>query len=100
MTDDRLDDLIIILDLARFGEIVAHVAAAFAQIREIDEPDFEGQEMRDLAISAWRHVVFMYDRERFKVSVAKDLETISTEPLAPQDGPQHRPEFGFFEPPL
>lgn len=96
MTDrDLINDLVIMLDLPRFGEVIAHVAAAFAEMRGIEEPDFDGQEMRELAISTWRHVCFMADREEFKASVGKDLEQIA----APQ-GPQHRPEFGFFDPPL
>lgn len=98
MTDDRklLENLVILLDLPRFGEVVAHVAASFASIRGIEEPDFDGQEMRELAISAWRHVVFMADREQFKASVDKDIEQLT----APTGRPQHKPEFGFFEPPL
>lgn len=95
MSDDLLSDLAIMLDLPRFGEVIAHVAAAFAEMRGIEEPDFNGQEMCELAISTWRHVCFMADREEFKASVGKDLERIT----APQ-GPQHRPEFGFFDPPL
>lgn len=90
-----LDDIVIMLDLPRFGEVIAHVAAKFAEMRGIEDPDFEGQEMRELAISAWRHLCFMADREMFKASVNKDLEQIT----APT-GPQHRPEYGFFEPPL
>lgn len=92
---DLLDDLVIMLDLRRFGEVIAHVAAAFAEMRGVEEPDFDGQEMRELAVSAWRHLCFMADREQFKASVNKDLEQI-----AAPTGPQHRPEFGFFEPPL
>lgn len=92
---DPLDSTIIMLDLPRFGEVIAHVAAKFAEMREIEEPDFEGQEMRDLAISTWRHLCFMADREMFKASVSKDIEQI-----AAPTGPQHKPEFGFFDPPL
>lgn len=96
MSDDRLlNDIVIMLDLPRFGEVIAHVAAAFAGMRGVEEPDYEGQEMRDLAISTWRHVCFMADREEFKASVGKDLKELT----APT-GPQHRPEFGFFDPPL
>lgn len=92
---DLLDNLVIMVDLPRFGEVIAHVASAFAEMRGIEQPDFEGQEMRELAISAWRHLCYMVDREDFKASVGKDLEQL----VAPQ-GPQHKPEFGFFEPPL
>jgi hypothetical protein len=92
---DLLNDLVIMLDLPRFGEVIAHVAAAFAEMRGIEEPDFDGQEMRELAISTWRHVCFMADREQFKASVGKDLEALTA-----SQGPQHRPEFGFFDPPL
>ena len=97
MADDRklVDDIVIMLDLPRFGEVIAHVAAAFAEMRGIEEPDYDGQEMRELAISTWRHVCFMADREEFKASVGKDLKQLTS----PQ-GPQHRPEFGFFDPPL
>lgn len=96
MTDrDLINDLVIMLDLPRFGEVIAHVAAAFAEMRGIEEPDFDGQEMRELAISTWRHVCFMADREEFKAAAAREIEQITS----PQ-GPQHRPEFGFFDPPL
>lgn len=92
---DYLDGIVIMLDLPRFGEVVAHVAAAFADMREIEEPDYEGQEMRNLALSAWQHLCFMADREKFKASVNDDLEQLTS-----STGPQHRPEYGFFEPPL
>ena len=97
MADDRklVDDIVIMLDLPRFGEVIAHVAAAFAEMRGIEEPDFSGQEMRDLAVSTWRHVCFMADREDFKATAAKEIEKL-TSPAAPE----HKPEFGFFEPPV
>lgn len=96
MTDrDLINDLVIMLDLPRFGEVIAHVAAAFAEMRGVEEPDYDGQEMRELAISTWRHVCFMADREEFKASVSGDLEQLTA-----AQGPQHRPEFGFFDPPL
>lgn len=96
MTDrDLINDLVIMLDLPRFGEVIAHVAAAFAEMRGIEKPDYDGQEMRELAISAWRHVCYMVDREDFKATAVREIEQLT----APQ-GPQHRPEFGFFDPPL
>jgi hypothetical protein len=76
-----LDSIRITLDLERFGELVAHVAGAFAEIRGIDPPDFEGQEMRELAISSYRHVEYMADRSQFKRSVEFDLETLERNPF-------------------
>ena len=75
---EQIENLVIMLDLPRFGEVIAHVAAAFAKIRDIEEPDYGGQEMRDLAISAWRHVCFMADREEFKASVDRDIEALAS----------------------
>jgi len=96
-SDNRklVDDIVIMLDLPRFGEVIAHVAAAFAEMRGVEEPDYEGQEMRDLALSTWRHLCYMADREEFKATATKEIEELT----APA-GPQHRPEFGFFEPPV
>ena len=54
------------------------VAAAFAALRDIEEPDYSGEEMRELAISTWRHVCFMADREEFKASLDRDLAKLST----------------------
>lgn len=87
MADDRLDSLVILLDLPRFGEVIAHVAAAFAKLRDIEEPDYSGDEMRELAISTWRHLCFMADREEFKATAEKEIEQL-TAPV----GPQHKPE--------
>lgn len=87
--DDLIDNLAIMLDLPRFGEVIAHVAFAFAATREMKPPTDE--ELRELAISTWKHVCFMADREEFKASASRDIEQL-TAPTGP--------EYGFFEPPL
>lgn len=86
---DQYDEIRVIMDLPRLGELIAAVATRFAQIREIDPPDYDGEEMRDLAISGWRHVQHMFDRAEFTSSVMKDLEQLDKV----ETGPQHRSEF-------
>jgi hypothetical protein len=85
------DEIRVIMDLPRLGELIAHVAASFAAIREIDPPDFGGDEMRELAISGWRYCVHMNDRAEFARSVQSDLAALDAIPTEPQ----HRSEFGL-----
>lgn len=87
---DKYSDIRVIMDLPRLGELIAHVAVAFAQIRGLEPPDFDGQEMKDLAVSGWRYCMHMHDRAEFAASVQADLEKLS----APEPQPEHRPEFG------
>lgn len=72
----RLDDVRIILDLERLGELIAAVAHKFTLIRDIEPPDFDGEEMRELAIAGWEHVRLMGDRANFAASVLQDLEKL------------------------
>ncbi len=103
MTEPNYDDITVLLDLPRLGELIAHVAHTLCELREIELPDLESQEMRTLAISGWRHVCFMADRAEFAQSVEADLAALD-EPVPQVDvtsrGVTHRPEFGFFEPPV
>jgi hypothetical protein len=92
-----LSDVRVIMDLERLGELIACVALRLTQLRGIEPPNFDGDEMRDLAITGWRQVEFMADREDFKQSIFSDLENLDK---VPADAPAHRPEFGFFEPPV
>jgi hypothetical protein len=89
----NLDNVRIILDLERLGELIAHIAVAFAQIREVDLPDFDGEEMRQLAISGWRYCMHMSDRAQFAASVNADLAQLDEVPFVEE--PQHKPEFGL-----
>jgi hypothetical protein len=93
-----LDNITVTMDLGRLGELIAAVATKFAEQRGIDPPDYEGQEMRDLAVAGWHHVEFMADRVKFAQSVANDLAALEEPEVAPM--PAHRPEFGFFDPPV
>lgn len=72
------DDIRIIMDLARLGELIAAVAQKFTEIRDIEPPDFDGEEMRQLAVAGWRHCVHMFDRAEFAASVTRDLETLES----------------------
>lgn len=85
----NFDEVRVIMDLERIGELIAAVATRFAQIRGIDPPDYDGAEMRDLAVSGWRHIEYMDDRARFAESVTSDLEALTSAPAEPQ----HRSEF-------
>jgi hypothetical protein len=91
-----IDSIRIIMDLERLGELIGHVANAFAKLRDVEPPDFDGQEMRDLAVSGWQYVQHMSDRAEFANSVKGGLENLdeaASELLSP--GPQHNPEFGL-----
>jgi hypothetical protein len=93
---EYIDSIRVILDLERLGELIAHVATAFAVIRDVEPPDLDGQEMRDLAVSGWNYVQHMTDRAEFAHSVQGDLENLdeaAAELLAPK--PQHQSEFGL-----
>lgn len=93
---DQFDDIRIIMDLPRLGELIAAIAHKLTVIRDIEPPDFDGPEMRELAVHGWRHVCLMNDRAEFTASVMKDLELLETPgQLDPQPIPQHRSEFGL-----
>lgn len=108
----RLDEIRIIMDLPRLGELIAAVAVRFAQIRDLEPPDLEGEEMRQLALAGWQHVERMADRADFASSVRADLEGLDqVEPTAEtaetaedrkrlythtfesKEEPKHKPEF-------
>lgn len=97
--DLDLNGIRIILSLERLGELISAVTAKFAQIRNIDPPDLTGQEMRDVAVVGWQHCLFMSDREEFKRDVLSDLDNLDKDAPA-EKTPVHKPEFGFFEPPV
>lgn len=84
---ERLDDIRIVLNLAHLGELIAHIATHMTVLREIDPPNYDGEEMKTLAISGWQYCVHMADREHFKASVEGDLEKLdemlSTMPSTP-----------------
>lgn len=87
----NFDDIRIIMDLARLGELIAAVAHHLTVLRGIEPPDFDGEEMRLLAVGGWKHVCLMNDRAEFTASVMKDLEQLDKVETAPQ----HRSEFGL-----
>jgi hypothetical protein len=98
---DDLDAIRIVMDLPRLGELIAHIASAFAQIRGLEPPDFDGDEMRELAVSGWQYCVHMHDRADFARSVERDLAALNDVPIDPapeEPGPEHRPEFGGAAP--
>jgi len=109
---DRLDEIRIIMDLPRLGELIAAVAVRFAQIRDLEPPDLDGEEMRQLAIAGWKHVERMADRADFASSVRADLEELDrveptvetvetaedrkrlyTDTFGTKEDPCHKPEF-------
>lgn len=90
---DEYSDIRVILDLPRLGELIAAVADAFTKIREIDPPDYNGDEMRLLAIAGWHHCQFMSDRTMFQASVAADIAALEELPTTPE--PNHQSEFGL-----
>jgi hypothetical protein len=98
--ESRIDDLRIFLDLPCLGELIAAVALRLTQLRGIEPPDYEGQEMRDLAITGYLQVEFMADREKFKSSILSDLDNLDkpepeTIEAAPVQAPNHQAEFGL-----
>jgi hypothetical protein len=97
--DTPVDQIRVIMDLSRLGELIAAIATKFALIREIDPPDYDGEEMKELALYGWQHCLYMSDRSAFAESVKTDLEMLEllgTQPRDSQDSePQHRPEFGL-----
>lgn len=96
MADERvdLDEIRVLLNLEHLGELIGYVALKFAEIRGIEPPDFEGQEMRDLSVAGWERVCHMSDRAIFTQSVQADLARLGE----PTTEPQHRPEFGGAAP--
>lgn len=87
----NLDDVRVIMDLARLGELIAAVAHHLTVLRGIEPPDFDGEEMRLLAVGGWKHVCLMNDRAEFTKSVMSDLEQLDKVETAPQ----HKSEFGL-----
>jgi hypothetical protein len=93
---EYIDGIRVVMDLERLGELIGAVAVRFASLRGIEPPDFDGEEMRDLAVTGWKHVQHMADRADFAKSVHSGLENIdeaAAELLAPK--PQHQSEFGL-----
>jgi hypothetical protein len=92
---DRLDDLRIMLDLPRLGELIAAIAHRLTVIRGIEPPDYDGEEMRELAVAGWQHVALMADRVDFQNSVLADLEQITQEGVTQKSVSEHKTEFGL-----
>ncbi len=78
VTGDDLERITVFMDLERLGELIAAVAHRMTVLRGIDPPDFDGEEMRDLAVTGWRHVCMMADRAEFTASVMGDLEKLDS----------------------
>lgn len=97
VAEEDLDSLRILLSLPRLGELVARVAARLTDMRNIEPPDFDGEEMRELAIDAFRYCLHMNERQILVDSFMSDLDSL---PMAEESRPAHRPEFGFFDPPV
>lgn len=95
---DQYASIRIIMDLPRLGELIGFVAGEFARIREIEAPDYTGDEMRQLAIGGWNYVCHMNERAAFAESVLTDLAQLDSIPTTES---KHRPEFsGTDVPPL
>lgn len=73
-----LDKVQIVMDLPRLGELIGAVAQKMCDLRGMEKPDFDGQEMRDLAMHGWNYVCHMHDRAEFARSVKDDLESLET----------------------
>lgn len=92
----NLDDIRVIMDLSRLGELIASVAHHLTVLRGIEPPDFDGEEMRLLAVGGWKHVCLMNDRAEFTKSVLSDLEGLPTpESVTQTSVPEHKSEFGL-----
>lgn len=74
----NLDSIRVYLSLERLGELVAAVAAKFADMRGVEAPDYAGDEGRELARYGWNYVCHMSDRIEFEASVAADLAKLET----------------------
>lgn len=95
MTD--LDKIVITMDLPRLGELIAAVAAEMCEIRDLEPVDYDGDEMKKLAVAGWQYVCFMHDRADFAKSVQNDLDALN-EPVTggeSPNGPEHKTEFGL-----
>jgi hypothetical protein len=92
---EYIDGIRIVMDLERLGELIGCVAVKFAESRGIEPPDFEGEEMRELAVAGWKHVQHMADRADFASSVQGDLENLDAAAAELLNPPQHRTEFGL-----
>lgn len=84
----RPEDIVILLNLVRFGELIGRVASEYARLAELPTFDPNDEIARHLVVDAWRYVCHMADREVFTKSVAADIETLGEQPT------QHLPEFG------
>ena len=89
-----LDDIRVVLSLDRLGELIAYVAKQLTEQRGLEPPDFEGEEMRSIAIGGWKYVMHMADREVFKASIASDLAALEANPFPPLPRID-RSEFGL-----
>lgn len=95
----RPDDIVIHLDLARFGELVGRVASEAHRVNGLEQFDPNSGEAAHLAVDAWRYVCHMADRAEFAKSVAADLEALDAPEIkAPPSNTHlpfgHLPEFG------
>jgi hypothetical protein len=97
----RPEDIVIHMDLDRFGELVGRVASEFARVADLPQFDPNSELAHHLVVDAWRYTCHMADRAEFARSVAADLERLDDAPLSstPDHLPfGHLPEFGGAAP--
>lgn len=99
----RAEDILIHLDLERFGELVGRVASTTHRLNGLEQFDPNTEEGHRLVLDAWRYVCHMADRAEFARSVQADLKKLDapqsdTQGSVTQEGGTHLPEFGGAAP--
>ena len=89
----RPEDIIIKLDLSRFGELVGRVASETHRLNDLEQFDPHSHEAAQIVVDAWRYVCHMADRAEFVAQTERDLAALDAEPEAPLSS-THLPEFG------
>ena len=101
----RPEDIIIHLDLERFGELVGRVVSETHRLNGLEQFDPHTEAAHHLVIDAWRYVCHMADRAEFVRQTQADLAALDApEPKTPPSiTPDHLPfghlpEFGGAAP--
>lgn len=70
------EDIRIVLDLARLGELAGAIATEVCRYRGLPDPDYDGEEGRMIALAAWNRACHMAERVEFVESIKRDLAAL------------------------
>lgn len=86
----RPEDILIHLDLSRFGELVGRIASETHRLNDLEQFDPHSPEAAHLAVDAWRYVCHMADRAEFVRKAQEDLDNLD-DLLAHEPDPEAAP---------